>query len=629
MFHFNWIMTMKSLSKKIFTLVALLGMCACEKGFLDQVPDDRLTEADAFINRNNTEMFLANIYGNIPDEFNQRFVGTGNSHGNSGPWTGGSDEAEYQSWSPTPNQINAGNWSPASDWVRGFWQKYYRGIRNATYFMANASKCSECGPELIAQYKAEARALRALYYYYLMRMFGPVPIIGEGVIAPDAELDEVLIPRSSFDECVDFVVSEFEKAAADLPIVSSANTYGRMNQAIVDAVKQELLIMAASPLFNGNGDYSSMQNIDGKHLINQTYDGEKWKRAADASKAFIDKYVPTYHDLYRKNDAQGNFSAFLSCRDVMLESWNKEWIFGRPANSASTRQYEMTPYHAGALQEARGGGGLGATQKMVDAYFMANGHSPVLGYNADGTPIVNPESGYQTTGTSSFQAPDDNQARTIFNQWVNREPRFYVGITYDGRRWLNPNTPNLITFTRNTGNSGASQSQWDYSPTGYVVRKNMVLGNWNTGGRGLVLYRLANVYLNYAEALNEYSPGHPDILIYLNKIRERAGIPEYGSDDLPVPGTQEDMRDAIRKERRVEFAFENIRWFDVRRWKIAEETDNGPMYGLNIRTDPPAFYNPTVFENRIFEKKHYLFPIPLQETLINTLLIQNTGWVSE
>jgi hypothetical protein len=258
---------------------------------------------------------------------------------------------------------------------------------------------------------------------------------------------------------------------------------------------------------------------------------------------------------------------------------------------------------------------------------MDNGASPVLGYNDDGSPIINPASGYKLTGSTSFKAPDDTQARDTYNQWAKREPRFYVGITYDGRLWINPNTPGLITYTRRTGNSGSSQSTWDFSPTGYIARTNMIVGDRGVGGRALVLYRLANVYLNYAEALNESDPGNADILLYLNKIRERAGIPGYGgAPEVPVPASQEEMREAIRKERRVEFAFESVRWFDTRRWKIAEETDNGPTYGLNISTDPPAFYNVVAFENRVFDKKHYLFPIPQDETLINNLLVQNTGW---
>jgi hypothetical protein len=617
-----------TIAKHCLAVVLVLSVCSCEEGFLDQVPDDRLTEPDVFINKNNTEMFLANIYANVPDEMAQRFVTTGNGHGNSGPWTGASDEAEYAPWSTTPNEINTGNWNASSDWVETFWSRYYQGIRNATYFMANVDKCVPCREPLVKQYKAEARALRALYYYYLLRMFGPVILLGDEVVPPDAGLEDVVLPRASFDEGVEYVVSEMEAAAESLPNAPAGSTaYGRMTRSIMLAMRQEVLLMAASPLFNGNADYVDMKNADGKQLISQEYSPAKWQRAAEAAKAYISEFVPQYHDLYRKNDAGGNFSAFLSCRDVMLDSWNTEWIFGRPGSDVTTRQYDMTPYHAGALDVSRGGGGLGVTQKMVDAYFMANGASPIQGYNPDGTPIVNPASGYLLSGSSSFRAPDDTQARTIYNQWVNREPRFYVGITYDGRLWINPNTPGLITLTRKTGNSGSSQSQWDFSPTGYIARKNMIVGDRGVGGRALVLYRLANVYLNYAEALNEYDPGNPEILNYLNKIRERAGIPGYGDEpEVPIPASQEEMREAIHKERRVEFAFESVRWFDTRRWKIAEETDDGAQYGLDINSDPPNFYNVVRFETRVFEKKHYLFPIPLDETLINNLLVQNTGW---
>jgi hypothetical protein len=600
-------------------------LSGCQSGFLDQVPDDRLTEDDIFATLNNTEMYLANVYSMIPDESMQRFV----TNNGSGPWTGGSSEGEYAPWSTVPNAINVGNWNAGTDWVGTFWERYYQGIRNATYFMQNANfdLCTDCGQARIERYKLEARALRAYYYYQLMRIFGPVVLMGDDILPADVKISEMQMPRSSFDECVAYVVGEFDAVAKELPSTPIGGQYGRMTRSIALAYKQELLTLAASPLFNGNTDYANMVNDDGKQLISQAYDAGKWQKAAAASKAYLDEFVPTYHELFRKNNSAGEYSAFLSCRDVLLQSWNKEWIMGRSDAGVTWIQYEVTPYHAGAAQESRGGGGLGATQEAVDAYFMANGLSPILGYNADGSPIVNSASGFQTTGFSQFQAPDDTQVRETYNQWVNREPRFYVGITYNGRLWLNPNTAGLVTYTYYTGNSGASQSQWDYSPTGYNSRKNINPGSKDTGGRAFCLYRLAMVYLNYAEALNESNPGHPDILATLNLIRERAGIPGYGqTGDLPVPASKEAMRQAIHKERLVEFAFENARWFDVRRWKIAEQTENGPMYGLDIHSDPPEFYTRVSFENRVFEKKHYLFPLPQTEVLINRKLVQNSGW---
>jgi hypothetical protein len=155
---------------------------------------------------------------------------------------------------------------------------------------------------------------------------------------------------------------------------------------------------------------------------------------------------------------------------------------------------------------------------------------------------------------------------------------------------------------------------------------------WNNDNdHKLIILRLAEIYLGYAECLNEagYAANLNEALKYINLIRERAGIPQYGTgaNALPVPASQAEMRDAIRRERRVELAFENSRFFDVRRWKIADQTDSGPVYGLDINaTTEPGFYNLASFETRVFNKKHYLFPIPQSEINNDVELVQNTGW---
>jgi hypothetical protein len=255
---------------------------------------------------------------------------------------------------------------------------------------------------------------------------------------------------------------------------------------------------------------------------------------------------------------------------------------------------------------------LGVTQEMVDAYFMNNGLS-----------ITDAGSGYVENG---FSSSDGKYTKAgISNMYTNREPRFYVGVTYNGSTWLNTSTSSgtIITQTYYTGNSGKKVGGNDYSPTGYIIRKNITDGYSNN--RAWVLLRLANIYLDYAEALNESSPGNADIAKYVNLIRERAGIP-----DLPAGLSQAQMRTAIHKERRVELSFENVRYFDARRWKIAEQTDGGPFYGMNINAgnsvQDPAFYVRTVFENRVFQKKNYLWPIPQQELDVDKNLVQNTGW---
>jgi hypothetical protein len=590
-------------------LLLLMSTTACKK-FLDQVPDDRLTLEEAFRNRNTAERFLANVYNYIPREWSQRFVGNSNS----GPWTGASDEAEYLWGFVESNPMNIGSWDAGSGFTKAFWRDFYRGIRSATIFIANIDKVtSDISDEQKVRYKAEARALRAMFYFYLIRIYGPVVLLGDDIIAVDAPATELRLPRSSMDECVDFIVSELETAAVDLPVrpVNDQN-YARLTKGVALSFKCRALLQGASPLYNGNSDFADLKNEDGKQLISQNYDENKWKRAADAYKAYIDEFVPSVYDLYRKSPG-GVYNPFVTLRDVMLDQWNVEVIFGRPEDE-NARNYEVTPYHNGYSSEVRGSGGLGATQRIVDAYFMANGRD-----------INDPASGYVSTGTSMFQAPDDDQPREVYNQWVGREPRFYVNITYDNRKWLNTNTGSVVTRLYWQGNSGKGISN-DYSPTGYVVRKGAKLNDWRNGLGVIVQYRVANLYLDYIEALNEYSPGNADILHYLNLIRERAGIPGYGSGGLDVPADKTAMRDAIRRERQVELSFENVRYFDTRRWKIAEVTDNGPAMALNLDATLPAFYEKKAFETRVFNKRHYFFPIPEEDVNNNPLLVQNPGW---
>jgi hypothetical protein len=594
-------------------VVCLTIATSCKKGFLDQIPDDRLTLDQTFTTRATAEKFLNNVYASVPDEFGQRNPA---GESNAGMWTGGSDEAEYL-WSfVQSNSMNLGSWDSNSGFVSGYWNNFYRSIRSASFFMANIDKVNQdITPAIITQYKAEARALRAMYYFYLVRLYGPVVILGENVIEPDAPADSFRLPRNTFDECITYITGELQAAAADLPVVPvNDNNYGRITRGVAMAFRAQALLLNASPLYNGNPDLAGLRNKDGKQLVSATVDPDKWKKASDAYKEYLTQFSGTY-SLYKETNADPALAAYLSCRNVFLVQWNSEVIFARPGSSVGPRQYELTPYHSGSNSDSRASGGLGATQGQVDAFFMSNGRS-----------ISDAASGYIRTGYSDYKPAGAPEARSTYNQWVNREPRFYVNITYDNSIWLNVNNGLITTRLYNTGNSGKKTGGGDYCPTGYVVRKAMGLGKWDENNRPVILYRLANVYLDYAEALNESAPGDPDILRYVNLIRERAGIPQYGSAGLAAPGDQAAVREAIRSERRVELCFENVRFFDTRRWKIAEQTDNGPIMGLNISADLPDFLNVVPFETRVFTKRHYLFPIPSKDVNSDNLMVQNPGW---
>lgn len=620
---------MKKINLLYILLLLLATGTSCKKGFLDQLPDDRITIDDVFARRSTTERYLGNVYGYVRSD-NRRF---------SDPWTGASDEVEYLWFRGTntgedagfrQNSMNIGNWDPAYNFVSDFWGHYYRGIRSASYFIKRVDECVEIlqesnGPEVIKRYKAEARALRAYYYYELIRIYGPVVLIGDDVQDPDAPLSDLQLPRNSMDECVTFIVSEMDKVLPDLPLraeiqfpqtsqTSDFRQLGRLTKGFALAVKARTLLLAASPLFNGNGDYTGMKNEDGKQLISTTADNNKWVQAAAASKAVMDLGV---YKLYTNTGSltPGQFDPYLSCRDILLKDWNSEVIFARVNNDIGSWQYEATPRLDGS--GIGGGTGAGVTQKMVDAYFMSNGKT-----------IADAGSGYESSGFSTAPVvvtPSLTIPAGTYKMYVNREPRFYVDITYNGSVWINTTRGTKIVELFYSGNSGRHLGS-DYSVTGYVARKNVLPdAAFSSASRTLITMRLGEFYLSYAEAQNEAAG--PDATVYaaVNAIRQRAGLP-----DLEAGLSKDQMREAIRRERRVELSFENHRYYDTRRWKIAETTDNGAFFGLNTNAGTSltdvTFYQPTVFENRVFQKKHYLFPIPQGEINKVPVLVQNTGW---
>ncbi|TKC12775.1 RagB/SusD family nutrient uptake outer membrane protein [Pedobacter polaris] len=603
------------------TMVMVMSfLSACKKDFLGQIPDDALAIEDVFQKDDLTRAFLANVYSNIRSETDHS--------GENVPWEGLSDEMDVTYVNYPMFTMNT-NWTKATT-NYNYWDFYYKAIRNASYFIQNAvpenNKITD--PALLTKWRAESRMLRAYFYFMLLRQYGPVVIMPEAPLAPDATIEEVSLSRSSYDECVNYIASEIDKAYPDLQEPKQdipTGDYNRMNKGIALGVKSRLLLYAASPLFNGNKDYADFKNIDGKNLINQTYDQNKWKKAADAAKVVINLNV---YSLYKEPLANtgGVYSPAISLKNVFLSNWNSESIFVKAS--------DVAPYDQnGAPRPAGGWSSWGPTQSAVDSYFMANGLPPVTGYNTDGSPIINPASGYTEIGFTSTATP--NYAAGASMMYVNREPRFYVAISFNQSKWINAaggTQANPLVLNMFYGGTSGGYTGANWSKTGYSTRKlaspsTSLLSPVTISPRFEIKMRLAEIYLNYVEALNEYDPSNPDILTYLNMIRERAGIPQYGSGAGQIlPPT--DMRAAIRQERRVELAFENFRFFDTRRWKIAEQVENGPFYGMNATngTTTADFQKRTVFETRVFTKKHYLWNILQSELNRDKNLVGNPWW---
>ncbi len=578
-----------------FAAIGFMILVSGCKKFLDQVPDDRITIEEVFQKKQATEEYLANIYNHIREQGNQW---TGN------PFSGNTDELDVTWAKYATYQLNIGSWNPTS-LPFDIWGDQYRGIRSATYFINHIDGNEEIlrlsGQQRIDQYKAEARFVRAYCYFALLRQYGPVVILNNEEAAPDATTEDLQAPRSSYDECVDYIAGQLDSAAAILPSTPAEDRdYGRATKGAALALKARVLLYAASPAYNGNADFANFKNQDGKQLISTAYDGEKWKRAADANKAVIDL---NFYSLYKH--ASGD--PVESYRGILLDAYNNENIFSRRSNN-------LTDWDIHSMPRAAGGWcGMGATQEMVDAYFMK-----------DGLPIsISPQ--YSETGFTDG----------IYNMYINREPRFYASINFHNRviqggNIINPRPLNFL----NGGTDGKYEGTEDYTRTGYLVWKNVSPNTNRITGQGYnrpnVLIRLGEIYLNYAEALNEYdyNANQTEILKYVNLIRERAGIPQYGTgaDALPVPATQAEMRENIHQERRVELAYESHRWFDIRRWKIAREVMK-PVHGMDCNAkDEAGFFARTEVTPRQWRDAYQFYPIPQYEIDRGRLLIQNPGW---
>ncbi|MBI9061485.1 MAG: RagB/SusD family nutrient uptake outer membrane protein [Marinilabiliaceae bacterium] len=603
--------------KNIFLIVAAVFLFASCEDYLARQEDEALTFEKIWLKRETTEQYLYNVYGFMPNEAK---VGDDNI------WIPASDEASF-TYQRSYRKMNDGTWNPAS--VPGDkWNSCYQGIREANTFMLRVHSCPELSGEEKEQYFAEARFLRAYYYFMLVRMYGPVILIGDEPV--DFSAVNLNMSRNTLTECVDYIVTEMDACAQVLPKSYSDNWLGKPTRGTALAVKARLSLYAARPLFNGNEIYSDVSNQDGTRLFPGTYDKEKWKVAAEANKAVIDMGVYNLH----KSDDNDPYKNYM---ETFHENWNKEIIWGT-STPASRWTVATIPRVVGGVAY----GGVSPTQKLVDAYAMKNGKYPITGYNTDGSPVIDNTSGYSEEGFVTFEHPIDQpkgsvRRKSTYKMYVNREPRFYASVFWSGADWIYMGRPNDIKvpdFSTN-GNSGPGQSH-DYPKPGYMWRKmtdpSLDTKNNQWGTLSWPLIRLAEIYLNYAEALNEYDPTHADVVTYLNLVRERAGVPNIEEVYPGAVGDQAKMRELIRKERQIELAFEAHRYFDTRTWMIAEETDNGPMYGMNIKahssngSTPVDFWQRAVFETRVFKPKHYLYPINQGEMDRNSKLVQNYGW---
>lgn len=634
-------------------LLSIIGFSSCSD-YLDKRPDDQLDIKTAFENSGNLRKWLAYIYDGIP-----KYYADSN-------WDAIADDANTPwEWTGVGNKTRNylfGNWTPSDGQLINYWMDFPKRIRSAYIFIENAHPLPDVSQSDIDVMKAECRFFIAYYHSVLVMTYGSVPLIKEA--APTTTENDVNLKQRPFYEVVDWCDNEFMEVAKELPsyYTDMAKDYGRATSLWALAMRARMLTFAASPLVNGNPDMAGVVNCDGEPIFSTQYDPYRWDYAAKANMELIEAAEANDYKLYEVVTKEGEHDAYMSYfGSIMLRrnENNFEVIMPRTEEGAGWMDLKAAP------KSIKGEAGVyGVTQELVDAFFMKNGQVPITGYKADGSPIINPDSKYTETGFSTADMTDKtayfyNNPKGIeglsenviteantFNMYCNREPRFYVSVMYnDSFNWAKTHkdrseaTPprKNVNFYFN-GEDGKSGS--DYPTAGYLMKKRIApdytgSSNGKFNKRHGAIYRLAEAYLAYAECLYEfsvsdgigqYATNQAEIFKYVNRIRKRAGIPEYGSNGLNVPSEQE-ARSLIQRERRIELNCESgLRWNDVRRWKIAKDVLEGPVYGMNMMaTTKEAYYVRTKYQE---ERKllSYWWPVPQDDMDRNPNLRQLPGW---
>ena len=473
----------------------------------------------------------------------------------------------------------------------------------------------------MAKMKSVAKFFRAYYHYLLFEQYGPIPIMDKAADPSNPELD---FARNSVDEVVKFISDDLTAAAPGMDDVAVEALATVPTKGVALAVKAKLLVLAASPLYNGGfPEAMALKNKDGKALF-PTANAAKWQTAKTALEDFL-TFANGKFDLFKLNTGPGGtYNPDESLYRLFIDvTGNKEIIWANPNNLQwGSVDQDGTYRRLTPRSERTGFAGMGVTQELVDAFPMRDGLSITE------SPLYS-ENGFSAAG-------DDPTGRTevgTFKMWINRDPRFYQTVFYQNRRW--PISNAQIQFQKGSGNDNSAA---DNPYTGYLLYKRFARDVRNEGSnpksrfRPAIIFRLAEFYLLYAEACNEVNPSDPNIFTYVDKVRDRAGIPALATVKPGLLGNKAELRKAIQAESRVELATEGQRYFDVRRWMLADQPGNmqgGPSTGMNMNSNQliiGGFYTRFTYENRVFSRAMYLYPLPLTEIQKSKVLVQNPLW---
>ncbi|MCW8313619.1 RagB/SusD family nutrient uptake outer membrane protein [Sphingobacterium thalpophilum] len=632
---------MKSL--RSVKLLIVLGVLCCQScNYLDVVPDNVATIDNAFTMRSEAIKYLATCYSYLPQD--------GDPTKNPAYLAGDEFWLDYPTLSidGTNWNIARGNQNVTNPYVN-YWDGYmFNGIRDCNIFLENIrnpEKVRDMTADERITWEGEVLFLKAYYHFMLLRHYGPIPTMDVN-LSVNTSIEDAKVKRQPIDEVVDYIVKVLDEAIPKLPnsVQSPVTDLGRITKPIALGIKAKVLLYAASPLFNGNTDYATFKNVDGKLFFNQSFEIEKWQKAARAAKEAIVACENLGIGLYQFPGTVFPLSDTtmiqMSIRNAVTEKWNKEIIWGNPTSRAWQMQYSsmahIDPNNAGNNSVH---GTLAPSLKIVDQFYTRNGVPMEEDKTLDFSNKSQLRSGTHTERFNNIE--NYPTARVHFD----RENRFYANVGFDGGIWFMENSPsrsdeNTWTTQLRLGLFGSGLS---IPVTTYYPKK---LVNWKfafkDGNSSHIeeypwpMLRLADLYLMYAEALNESEGPGAEVFLYLDRVRQRAGLEGVQASwtkyayNPGKPTTKAGLRAIIQRERNIEMSFEGSRFWDLKRWKLAAQELNKNITGWDRNQDkdhPELFYKEqTFFQQRFVAPRDYFWPIRENNLLVNPNLVQNPGW---
>lgn len=644
--------------KGIKRLAVILGVIFSGCDYLNFVPEDDIQAVETvFEKRNDAQKWLNTCYSFLAQDISS--VAYCPAYAGSDEVVGG-DWVRERSGDGCPVGLMIGDGlqntqSPYGDIWRG---GFYVAIRYCNIFLDKIDDVYNMDQEEKDLWRAEIQALKAHYYFELMRRYGPIILVPENIDA-NTDIKNMQMPRRPIDTCVNAIIELIDAAIPNLPprLDKEQNRWAYYCKEGAYALKAYVLLYAASPLFNGNTMFADFTNKDGERLFPE-YDHEKWRLAAEAADSAIIIAKECGKTLISGNNSRStellNTMADIE-NSVLANSYNNdEALLMLRLESVNPHQwaYWAMPYFYSDDSQfnSTAKGCISPSMKMVEMYYTEHG-LPIEEDNAWDYAAryqMGREVSSLYNGVVELNTP-------VLNLHLRREPRFYAHIAADRCRWqrgpTNDDSYNLLVEAYQGERFGSHSDIIDpllpQNLTGYWIKKGLYcdVDTYNYSSvdayeQGIVIFRLAELYLMKAEAWNEYDvqPTKEHVYDPLDAVRERAGldgIQQTYASFANNPGqvnTKSGMREIIHREWDIEFAFEGRRFWNLRRWLTAHEELNESLYGWNILgTNAEQFYNnyegpiPVWTKRSFISPRDYLFPIR-SEDIMTTGCVQNPGW---